>query len=185
MFLLCLQQAIASRYTHDERYPGIRFFETPKVRQVSSSGAHITSWRKEHGVEFYIPPGAIPPGNIVDISVWPCSNGPFILPDQFEFASPVVLISPPFHFSREITLTMSHFSKLVTVDDCKEMVFLSAPSSSEIAESPAYRFKILKHGDFKPNQKFGNINLTHFCLVGVGREKRSKCNRVYSASYYI
>ena len=77
-------------------------------------------------MEFEIPPGAVPEGRQLDLTVWPCSSGPFHPPDGYELASPVFLISPSFDFSREIT---RHFLKLESEEDSERMVFLSAHPS--------------------------------------------------------
>ena len=141
---------------------------------MTSAGAHIT-WREEIGVVFDIPPGAVPEGRELDLSVWPCFDGPFLLPDGYELASPVFLISPSFKFSPEITLTLWHFSNLETVEDSERMVFLSAPSTPHTAQAgkkPAYQFRVLGKGVFEPRQDYGRISLTHFCYVGAGRKRK-------------
>jgi ankyrin repeat protein len=158
-------------YKYDDRYPGIRFFGNPWKQTVTAAGAHI-SWREEIGVEFDIPPGAVPADRELELSVWPCCDGPFSLPDDYELASPVFLVSPSFEFSRDISLTMSHFSNLETGEDCEEMVFLSAPATSHMRERPVYRFRVLGEGDFKPHQNDGRILLTHFCTITTGRKRK-------------
>ena len=143
---------------------------------MTSAGAHI-SWKEEIGVEFNIPPGAVPEGRELDLSVWPCFDGPFLLPDGYELASPVFLISPSFKFSREITLTLWHFSNLETVEDSERMVFLSAPSAPNTkwaGKKTAYQFRVLGNGVFEPRQDYGQISLTHFCSVGVGRKHKKQ-----------
>ena len=56
------------------------------------------------------------------------SDGPFQLPNDYELASPVFLVSPSFQFTRDITShCIYHFSNLETVEDCKQICFLSAP----------------------------------------------------------
>ena len=128
-------------------------------------------------MEFNIPPGAVPEGRELDLSVWPCFDGPFLLPDGYELASPVFLISPTFEFSQEITLTLWHFSNLETVEDSERMVFLSAPSTphtKRAGKKPAYEFRVLGNGVFEPRRNYGQISLTHFCFGGIGRSKHKK-----------
>ncbi|CAI8035378.1 hypothetical protein GBAR_LOCUS19862, partial [Geodia barretti] len=165
------EMTVPSYYKYDDRYPGIRFFGNPRKQTVTVAGAHI-SWREEIGVEFVIPPGAVPADRELELSVWPCCDGPFSLPDDCELASPVFLVSPSFEFSRDISLTMSHFSNLETGDDCEEMFFLSAPATSHTRERPVYRFRVLGEGDFKPHQNDGRILLTHFCTITTGRKRK-------------
>ena len=126
-------------------------------------------------MEFDIPPGAVPEGKKLELTVWPCSDGPFHLPEDYELASPVFLVSPSFEFSREINLTMYHFSNLEMEEDCERMVFLSSPTTPNMklaGEKPAYQFRVLGKGVFKPHRNYGQISLTHFCNVGAGRHKR-------------
>ncbi|CAI8041714.1 hypothetical protein GBAR_LOCUS23152, partial [Geodia barretti] len=172
--LLLLQSRIPSGYKFDNKHPGIQFFGGPWKQSVTSAGAHIT-WREEIGVEFDIPPGAVPEGRELDLSVWPCFNGPFLLPDGYELASPVFLIPPTFEFSREITVTLWHFSNLETVEDSERMVFLSAPSTphtKQAGKKPVYQFRVLGKGVFEPRRNYGQISLTHFCFGGIGRKHK-------------
>ena len=172
-----LQPQIPPHYEFDSRHPGIIFFRSPLKQLVTSAGAHITSWWEEIGVEFNIPPGAVPEGKELELSVWPCSDGPFHLPEDYELASPVFLVSPSFDFSCEINLTMYHFSNLEMEEDCERMVFLSSPTTPNMKladEKLAYQFRVLRNGVFKPHRNYGQISLTHFCNVGVGRRKRKK-----------
>ena len=142
---------------------------------MTSEGAHITSWKEEIGVEFDIPRGAVPEGKKLELSVWPCCDGPFQLPKDYELASPVFLVSPSFQFSCEITLTLYHFSNLETEEDCEEMVFLSASVTSLCKqEKSVYQFKVLRQGSFGPRQKYGQISLTHFCPIGAGHKRRKR-----------
>ena len=169
---------LSSYYKTDDRYPGVYFYGSPLKQSVMSSGAHITSWWEEIGVEFRIPPGAVPEGESLDLSVWPCCSGPFQLPDGYELASPMFLISPSFKFADEITIKMEHFVRLEDEECCDEMVFLSAPttpqSTSDSDKEPNYPCRVLGKGIFVPGWKWGKIALTHFCFSGIGRRKRRK-----------
>ena len=131
-------------------------------------------------MEFDIPPGAVPEGSQLDLRVWPCSSGPFQLPDDYELASPLFLISPSLDFSREITLKMGHFSKLETEEDREGMVFLSAHSTPhrvvEGAREPVYHYqcRVFEGGVFRPHQQYGTVLLKHFCFGGIARRKRKR-----------
>ena len=131
-------------------------------------------------MEFDIPPGAVPEGSQLDLTVWPCSSGPFQLPDDYELASPLFLISPSLDFSREITLKMGHFSKLETEEDREGMVFLSAHSTPhrvvEGAREPVYHYqcRVFEGGVFRPHQQYGTVLLKHFCFGGIARRKRKR-----------
>ena len=124
-------------------------------------------------MEFDIPPGAVPEGKELDLSVWPCVKGPFQLPNGYELASPVFLISPSFQFSSSITLTMCHFSNLATEEDCQRMVFLSAPTTPYVRNtdnSRWYRFRIFRKGVFSPHHEYAQVSLTHFCFASIGHK---------------
>ena len=172
-----------SYYKYDERYPGIRFFGSPWQQAVTSDGAHIKEWGDEIGIEFDIPPGAVPKGKQVDLSVWPCSAGPFELPEDYELASPVFLISPFFEFSCDIILTIYHFYALETKEDCENMAFLSSPATPLMRENnqkPVYQFKVLSNGLFQPSEDRGHVSLKHFCLKAVGKRKRKSQSKTPS-----
>ena len=141
---------------------------------MTSAGGHI-NWWQEIGVKFDIPPGAVPEGKELDLSVWPCVKGPFQLPIGYELASPVFLISPSFQFSSSITLTMGHFSNLTTEEDCQRMVFLSAPTNPYVREtdnSHWYQFRIFRKGVFSPHHEYGQVSLTHFCYATIGCKRK-------------
>ena len=142
---------------------------------MTSDGAHIKNWGKEIGIEFDIPSEAVPKDRQLDFSVWPCSAGPFQLPEDYELASPVFLVSPSFQFSCNITLKIYHFYDLKTKEDCDDMVFLSSPSTlSEIDnQKPVYLFKVLGKGMFEPSEDYGQVKLKHFCLCAVGKHRRT------------
>ena len=153
----------------------MQFFGTPWKQTVTSVGDPINLWQ-EIGVEFDIPPGAVPDGKELDLSVWPCIKGPFQLPFGYELASPVFLISPSFQFSSNITLTIGHFSNLETEEDCQTMVFLSAPTAPynvrKIDNSRWYPFSILGKGVFSPGHEYGQVSLRHFCYATIGCKRK-------------
>ena len=158
----------------DERYPGILFFDDPWKQTVTSDGAHINEWGQEIGIEFDIPPGAIPKGKKFELSVWPCISGPFQFPEGYDPASPVYLISPSFKFCCDITLTMYHFYVDETEEDCESMAFLAATATLPKGESqPQYNFRVLERSVFKPSEEYGRVFLKHFCLKTIHKRKRS------------
>ena len=156
-------------YKYDDQYPGIRFFGSPWTMSVTSDGAHI-NWEKEIGIGFDIPPGAVPTGKQLDLSVWPCANGPFQLPEGYGMASPVFLVSPSFEFSCNINMTMHHFCTVETESNCDSMAFLSSPTipSKGDGRELGYRFKVLHKGMFHPSEDYGRVSLKHFCFSMIG-----------------
>ena len=155
----------------------MRFFRNPWKASVTSEGCHV-NWREEIGIEFIIPPGAVPEGKELDLSVWPCTAGPFHLPEGYELSSPVYLISPSFQFSCPITVTMYHYCVVETEEDGGSMAFLSSPTTPHWGEdhTPHYQFRVLGKGTFKPSEAYGSISLKHFCTLGSGTKRKNESN---------
>ena len=167
---------VPSYYEYSEKYPGIRFFGDPWRESVTEEGKLIDYWEKEIGVKFDIPRGAVPEGKQLDLSVWPCTAGPFVFPEGYELASPVYQIAPSFEFQCDITLTLHHFCAVETAEQCESMVFLSSSATPSILQQQElqYRFKVLSRGSFLPSEAYGSVSLKHFCNVAVGvKRKRS------------
>ncbi len=137
---------------------------------MTSDGRKI-SWA-EIGISFEIPEGAVPPEESLDLTVWPCTKGPFVLPPGYDLASPVFVIGPEIKFDKEILLQMAHFVQLQSHGDCQRMTFLSAPSTprSYKGEEPGYHFKVFKGGVFQVDRSVGTVSLSHFCNLAIGRE---------------
>ena len=139
---------------------------------MTSDGALI-DWGQEIGIEFDIPAGAVPTGKQLDLCVWPCSAGPFRLPEEYELASPVYLVTPSFEFLCDITLTLYHFCAVESEGDCTDMVFLSSSATPHMEErqEPKYQFRVLSKGRFKPSEPYGSVSLKHFCNTAIGAKK--------------
>lgn len=158
--------------THqDAQFPGIDFIGRPRKERVTSEGVEI-SW-KDIGIEFVIPPGAVPEDKPLELTVRPCLSGPFIPPTGSELASPVYMISPAFDFLKEVEVLIYHFSSVQSNEDSGSMTFVSTPSfpNSE-GTDPQYRFKDVKSGVFWRNEPYGLIRLRHFCGLAVSRRHR-------------
>lgn len=173
---------VPSYYTHDEKYPGMRFFRNPWKVTVTSEGYHV-NWGEEIGIEFTIPPGAVPQGEELELSVWPCTSGPFQLPERYELASPVYLITPSFNFLCDITVTMYHFCAVETERDGENMAFLSSPTTPCTGKHQQlyYQFKVLGKGAFKPLEEWGCISLKHFCNLTNARKRKAQSSEDPSA----
>ena len=114
------------------------------------------------------------------IYVRTCFSGPFELPEDYESASPAYLIrcSRKVVFQKSITVTVKihHYACLESEEDCDDMVFLSASSTPEVDKSgPKYKFRKIEDASvsFRPGHQVGEITLKHFCLIRVGRRRRS------------
>ena len=151
------------------------FFLHPWRETVTTEGGCI-SW-KEIGVEFDIPRGAVPKGKSLELSVWPSIAGPFLMPDGYDLASPVYLISPAFDFVCNITLRMYHYCSLDTEQQCDNMAFVSSPASPSVQQPhPQYKFRVLSKGTFRPSQPYGCVSLKHFCISALGVKRKQSCS---------
>ena len=140
---------------------------------MTSEGLEV-SW-EDIGIAFSIPQGAVPDNEELKLSVRPCLAGPFGLPLGYKLTSPVYIISPHFHFKKDIQLVIYHFANLKTDEDTENMSFLSAPSSPQSTGSRLrYEFKSLKGGVFQKNESFGTISLRHFCAASTGSSSRKR-----------
>lgn len=150
----------------DPQFPGVHFIGQPRIKEVTSDGGEI--YWKDAGIAFSIPPGAVPEGESLKLSVRSCLTGPFQPPDGCKFTSPAFVISPEFNFVNDIQLEIHHFAKLRNDRDCNNMSFVSSPCRPQYSGSqPHYQFKPLRGGAFLPGQPFGKISLRHFCILST------------------
>ena len=109
----------------------------------------------------------------MNISIRPCFNGPFVLPDGYEAVSPAYLIqmSNDTKFQGEATLKIHHYARLQAKEDCEDMVFLSASATPQYRQfKPVYIFNEIKgsNGFFIPRSQIGKITIQHFCFMLIG-----------------
>ena len=146
------------------------FLGDPLLESVDSYGRYI-SW-SDVGISISVPPDAIPNGEVVHIKVWPCLQGPFVLPVGYELVSPVYQVSPAFYFKKGVEVFVAHFAALQSDEDCDAMTFVSARSLPQSEHSyPEYHFKDLKKGRFEKNTMTGRVTLNHFCKLAVARQQ--------------
>ncbi len=166
--------------TKDPQFPGVRFLGTPMSEAVASEGKEIF-WDDSIGVAFSIPPGAVPEGKKLQLTIRPCLAGPFEPPDQYQLTSPSYYVSLSGELTKEFEMVLYHSVKLRSDDDCKRMSFLSAPGTPT-HDGSHYKFSVLEGGVFRQNDSFGTINLRHVCVIALGimgpkpAGRLSKCN---------
>jgi len=187
----------------DAKYPDV-YFLGDTHHEITTTEGQVIQW-EDIGVTINIPPGAVSERATVDISVRPCLIGPFKIPDEIDLASPIHLVGPAFKFRKEIKFSLRHFINLKTPEDCKEMTFLSAPSTPTYIDSkPTYILREIKiqEGAFTVGNQVATIFVKHFCYLGIGKKrtrvgsegdsdnetsvgpKRVKGNNTYSARLY-
>ena len=155
----------------DPAYPGICFLGDPWQETVTSEGK-VISWDDDIGIRFTIPPGAVAEGEKLHLTVRPCLNGPFVLPQDRDLASPMYLIQPACNFKEEVELSMSHFVNIKSDEDIESLTFISAHSKPVRGRSgPEYRLREFQNGVFHVGQSSGTISLKHFCILGVGTKR--------------
>ena len=157
-----------SHHKFNSAHPGICFLDDPWIEKVTSDGGTI-SW-KEIGFEINIPPGAVPEGQDFELRVRPCLSGPFVLPDGYQLASPIYLITPSFEFVKDVRLSIAHFAGLDSDSDCSHMTFISSSSSPTHTPHAKYKFKVMNGGIFNRKVHHGEVYLKHFCLTGSARK---------------
>ena len=159
---------------HHTSSGGIWFHGDPWRETVTSAGKEI-SWA-DIGIKINIPPGAVPEDRPITVSVRPGHSGPFELPEDYEFASPVYAISPGLEFNKDVKLFVTHFAKLQNEDDCQNMTFLTTESSSLPGDSHPCRFLVEKDGVFQIGSQEGEVSLRHFCKIAIGRKCKENGN---------
>ena len=157
-----LESLMAASCDYKADYPGVAFSKNAAKMKMTSDGGMVEG----EGIKLHIPPGAIKDDDEVDVSLQACLGGPFYLPGDLVFASPVYLIEPPFAFHKNVTLTINLFAEF---DDCSELRFITSPTKPELSESDdnLWNFKI--YGSprlkFEANRSSGEIDLRHFCFA--------------------
>lgn len=157
---------------HSE-YSGINFLDDPQNRHITSAGANIEL--DNIGVAVSIPKQKEKEDS-VDLLIRPCLNGPFKLPTGYKLASPIYLIEPSKKgtLQKPATVSIHHYANLVSEEDCAGMVFVSASATPRSTHSgPEYIFKKIEGSKktFKPGSQVGQIELQHFCLMGICSSK--------------
>ena len=102
----------------------------------------------------------------VTILLQACIGGPFCLPEDLTFISPVYLIQPPCAFHHPLTLSMDTFVKLETQADCEEVVFVTSPTTKVLNEDGEAQWNFRTYGSprLTVGQSNGEIDLKHFCF---------------------
>lgn len=163
----------------DSKYPGILFYCKPITAHITSSETLIDMLGDE-GISLHIPENSLcSTEQSTKLSICPCLNGPFLLPESYEPASvPYLIHHTQSRSQRPITVQMHHYASLLNEEDCEHMCFLSASAIPDYEETqrPVYVFKEIQgaKGRFKPGCQIGEISLKHFCFLIAGRRRREQ-----------
>ena len=110
-------------------------------------------------------------GEKLEFKVHPCLAGPFVLPVDYEAVSPVYLIQPSTggEIHTDVTVCIHHCASLKSEEDCRNMRFLSASSTSQEEGSPTYTFTEMNGvaEKFKEGNQIGEVTVNEFGLFAV------------------
>lgn len=99
-----------------------------------------------------------------------CFGAPFVLPKGYHLSSPVYIVSPSFHFLKDIELWMVHNAYLSDPEDCSQMMFATdAPSLETLGQElqPECHLRGIRGGRFSVRGVVGKISLKHFCKNAI------------------
>ena len=133
--------------------------------------------KEDLGVTINVPSGAVAAGEEVDLTVRPCLNGQFILPEGYKPASPVYLIRGSTNFLEDVQVSIEHYAVLESERDCNNMAFLFASTTPvNGSNGPEYRFEEIPAEKFvfKKGQTVGTVAQRHFAFIMVAK-KQGKC----------
>ena len=164
-------------------FPGILFLEGVQRETLTPSAKDINL--KELGISLTIPEDALPSTDpSLEVQIQPCFSGSWEVPENLELVSPAYIVEPSRDvvLRKEVLVKIWHHANLETEEDCEDMVFLSASTTPEYRDgSPVYVFREITSakGSFRPRkeQAAGEIALTHFCLISVGRKRSRECKQ--------
>ena len=130
--------------------------------------------KEDLGVTVNVPSGAVAAGKAVDLTVRPCLNGQFILPEGYKPASPVYLITASTDFLQDVQVSIEHFADLQSKRDCDNMAFLFANTTPvDGPNGPEYRFEECPADKFifKEGQTVGTVAQRHFAFTMVAKRQ--------------
>lgn len=154
----------------------IDFFDA--LEKIFGSGETF-NW-DEHGMQLYIPNGALPRRTAAKISFGVSISGKFHLPPSMKLVSAVFLVdvTPMGCFVEDVELKIPHCLDLST-ELCDCVWFIHAPFYGMHQTEP-FNFEKLPGGVFQPESEYGSIWTRDFCLVAVAVDVSQKSNPLYA-----
>lgn len=111
--------------------------------------------------------------------------GQFKLPEDYELVSAVYWVYAPGKFSKPPTMKVQHCAYFSNPNQ------LCCVRTSCTQESLPYKFKVVDGGSFSLNNKYGELNTTHFSGSGIAKEVTpgehscQYCAQVYFTAKYL
>ena len=156
-----------------------------KLFLVQGDKPQLMDW-EEYGLRISVPEGSLPSSETTEIAVIALVGGHFKyvlfiisiflslhsflfrFPKNTRLVSAVYAISSS-HLLNSLKLEVQHCIDLSDPSLCKYMKFAVAPVHTS---SLPYQFSIVEGGEFPANSRYGSIERSKFCLLGiVGEEK--------------
>ena len=157
-----------------------------KLFLVQGDKPQLMDW-EECGLRISVREGSLSPSETTEIAVIALVGGHFkymyylynlyflsLLPSFFRFPKNTRLVSAVYaisssHLLKSLKLEVQHCIDLSDPSLCKYLKFAVAPVHTS---SLPYHFSIVEGGEFPANSRYGSIERSKFCLVGmVAKEK--------------
>ena len=132
------------------------------VLQGCSQPQYFT-WEK-YGLILTAPADILPSSETCKVAITALAGGDFEFPKGSELVSAVYAIFISKTLLKPLTVNIQHCVSLETPEQCKSLQFVKATLNNR---GLPYQFKVLEGGCFTPENQYGSISCTHFCLIGV------------------
>ena len=131
--------SLVSHHGRNSIYPGVIFFGDPIECSVTSDGGTIPDASINAFIRVRVPQGAVPEGCDCNFTLRPCLSVPFVLPNGYEFKSPIFLIECDSKLESEVQIMMEHYAdlkmKLIANKCSLFMLILSLPTTRKVANT--------------------------------------------------
>ena len=125
----------------------------------------------------------------IKLQIYPCLTGPFVLPNNYEAASPAYLIQPINRgMPPAVTICLQHHVKLKNKRDCENMRFLLASSTPESSEGRSvYTFKEVNNdtGIFRVEDQKAEITLKVSGLLILAKRDKGIATTAKNPAWYF
>ena len=151
------------------------FYGEAVTKRLKSDGGLVDYGCK--GIKVTVPKRAVANDEQLDLTVKPCFNVKYELPEGYEPASPVYMIrTNEVNLKMEVQLEIQHFCSVMTEEDKQSMAFFKSPSEPQFRGSqPTYVFHKTppSQTSFTVGKNSGVISLRTFSNVVIGKDEQS------------
>ena len=140
-------------------------------------GKAVSFTWKDHGFKLHLPENALPPDvTECSIRVSAAISGQFQFPDGAELVSGIYSIHSSHSFTRSVTVEIEHFSTTDTPEETEELSFVV-----NTGDHLPHQFDSQKGGKFSVKNRFGAIELRHFCKYGIVKNTDSEESKSHNS----